>query len=59
MSEKEKFELFQAARKKHKDITPCSGKTWDECFIEYDGVLHLFFNTPDHNTHVINSKNLR
>jgi hypothetical protein len=64
MKTEEKFQLFQAALKKYKDITPCTGKTWDECYIEYDGVLHLYFNTTlpgktEKTTTVISSTNLR
>jgi len=64
MDEQEKLKLFQRAITEYKDITPCTGKTWDECFIEYKlpslgQVLCFYFNTADHSTRMITSKNLR
>ena len=34
--------------------TPCTGKaTLEQCFTEEGGKVVLWFNTPDHSTHVV------
>jgi len=34
------------------DISPCSGKTWEQCVTSYAGFHTLWFNTPDNSTHL-------
>jgi len=44
--------LLQQARKRCGTIEPCSGRNWEGCFSVIGGMLILWFNTPDGNTHI-------
>lgn len=42
-----------------KDLRPVRNhKSLDQCFTDYDGELILWFNTPDHSTHIVSSKHI-
>lgn len=46
--------MINRAREQHGHITPCSGKTWEECFqLHGHGVLMFYFNDITGNTHVV------
>ena len=36
-----------------RDITPCAGRTWEQCITFESGKTILWFNTPDHSTRTI------
>jgi hypothetical protein len=55
MEKKLKALIDKAQRQHGLNITPCHGKTWEECLVYTDGPEDpwLWFNTPDGSTHTI------
>ena len=33
-------------------VTPCAGRTWDECLTVINGRRALWFRAPDHSTRI-------
>jgi hypothetical protein len=55
LTKKIKDILISKAKKRYKDISPCSGKTMDQCFIlnkDKDEFM-LFFNDPSGSTRLV------
>ena len=49
--------LMERARKRYKRIYPCSrSRKFKDCFTRYNRTLYFWFDTKDHNTHVIFEK---
>ena len=51
--EKQKKILIEQARNEHTNIFPCGDKALHECFTVHKNNLLFWFNTEDHNTHVL------
>lgn len=49
--------LMERAKRRYKIIFPCSrsGK-FKDCFTRYNKTLYFWFDTKDHNTHVVSKK---
>jgi len=45
--------LLEQARARYGEIAPCSGRNWEGCLTLERGKVMLWFDTPDHNTHMI------
>jgi len=48
--------LIAKAIRKHKNILPCRGKSFDASFTEERGRLLFWFNTRDKSTHVVSAR---
>lgn len=45
--------LLKQARAQYGEIFPCEGRKWEGCLTNERGKLMLWFDTPDHNTHMV------
>lgn len=45
--------LLQQARDRYGKVSPCEGRKWEGCLTHERGMLMLWFDTPDHNTHMV------
>lgn len=46
----------KAMRRHGENITPCDGKTWDECITNVGPCAMLWYNTSDHSTHIVKNE---
>jgi hypothetical protein len=57
MVEMNKADLINRAMSIYRVVLPCGNKSSpDECFAKWDDCLIFWFNTPDHTTHALLTK---
>jgi len=55
--ERIKMMLMERAKRKYKRIFPCAkSRRFKDCFTRYNRTLYFWFDTEDHNTHIVSEK---